>query len=115
MTRKSTWASFAGLVVLSLPLAACKDTKTLQENEQLKTQVAELQKESGEADRNNQQRGIEKRSGFQVIEPRLKILGNVGRIVSEVFIESGHFRTVCGIQPEPQPIAALSLGSPRRQ
>jgi len=34
-------------VALSLSLTACKDTKTLQENEQLKTQVAELQKENG--------------------------------------------------------------------
>ena len=35
-------------VVLCLPLTACKDTKTLQENEQLKAQVAELQKEHGQ-------------------------------------------------------------------
>jgi prefoldin subunit 5 len=35
-------------VLLGLPLAACKDTKTLQENEQLKAQVAELQKENGQ-------------------------------------------------------------------
>jgi FtsZ-binding cell division protein ZapB len=35
-------------VVLSLPLAACKDTKTLQENEQMKAQVAEVQKENGQ-------------------------------------------------------------------
>lgn len=35
-------------VLLSLPLTACKDTKTLQENEQLKAQVAELQKENGQ-------------------------------------------------------------------
>lgn len=48
MTRRNTWASIAVGVVLSLPLAACKDTKTLQENEQLKTQVAQLQKESGQ-------------------------------------------------------------------
>jgi len=48
MTRKSTWAGLAATVLLSLPLAACKDTKTLQENEQLKTQVAELQKENGQ-------------------------------------------------------------------
>jgi len=34
--------------MLSLPLTACKDTKTLQENEQLKAQVAELQKENGQ-------------------------------------------------------------------
>ena len=48
MTRKNTWAGLAVAVLLSLPLAACKDTKTLQENEQLKTQVAELQKENGQ-------------------------------------------------------------------
>jgi peptidoglycan hydrolase CwlO-like protein len=43
--------SLAGLVLaagLSLPLTACKDTKTLQENEQLKTHVTELQKENGQ-------------------------------------------------------------------
>jgi outer membrane murein-binding lipoprotein Lpp len=48
MTHKNTWAGLAVAVLLSLPLAACKDTKTLQENEQLKTQVAELQKENGQ-------------------------------------------------------------------
>jgi peptidoglycan hydrolase CwlO-like protein len=48
MTRKNTLAIFAMAVVLSMPLAACKDTKTLQENEQLKAQLAELQKESGQ-------------------------------------------------------------------
>ncbi len=48
MTRKNTWATLAVAVVLSLPLTACKDTKTLQENEQLKAHVAELQKENGE-------------------------------------------------------------------
>jgi len=48
MTRKNTWAGLAAVVLLSLPLAACKDTKTLQENEQLKAQVAELQKENGQ-------------------------------------------------------------------
>ena len=48
MTRRNTWAGIAVAVVLSLPLAARKDTKTLQENEQLKTQVAQLQKESGQ-------------------------------------------------------------------
>jgi hypothetical protein len=35
-------------LVLSLPLAACKDTKTLQENDQLKAQVLQLQKENGQ-------------------------------------------------------------------
>jgi len=48
MTRKSTLASFVVAIVLSLSLAACKDTKTLQENEQLKAQVADLQKQNGE-------------------------------------------------------------------
>jgi peptidoglycan hydrolase CwlO-like protein len=48
MTRKNTWAIVAMTAVLSLPLTACKDTKTLQENEQLKAQVAELQKENGQ-------------------------------------------------------------------
>jgi peptidoglycan hydrolase CwlO-like protein len=48
MTRKNAWAGLAGAVLLSLPLAACKDTKTLEENEQLKAQVAELQKENGQ-------------------------------------------------------------------
>jgi hypothetical protein len=48
MMRKNSWARLAAAVVLSLPLAACKDTKTLQENEQLKAQVAELQKENGQ-------------------------------------------------------------------
>ena len=48
MTYKNTWAIFAMAAVLSLPLTACKDTKTLQENERLKSQVAELQRENGQ-------------------------------------------------------------------
>jgi peptidoglycan hydrolase CwlO-like protein len=48
MTRKKTWVKFAMAMALSLPLIACKDAKTLQENEQLKAQVAELQKENGQ-------------------------------------------------------------------
>ncbi len=48
MTRKHSWAKLAVAVALSLPLTACKDTKTLEENEQLKTQVAGLQKENGQ-------------------------------------------------------------------
>jgi peptidoglycan hydrolase CwlO-like protein len=48
MTRKNTWAGLAVALALSLPLTACKDTKTLQENEQLKAQVGELQKENGQ-------------------------------------------------------------------
>jgi peptidoglycan hydrolase CwlO-like protein len=49
MTRKHTWTIIAVGVLLSLPLTACKDSKTLQENEQLKGQVAQLQKENGQA------------------------------------------------------------------
>jgi peptidoglycan hydrolase CwlO-like protein len=52
MTRKNTLASLVIAVVLSLSLTACKDTKTLQENEQLKAHVAELQKENGELGNN---------------------------------------------------------------
>ena len=48
MTHKSNWVRFAMIILLSLPLAACKDTKTLQENEQLKVHLAELQKENGQ-------------------------------------------------------------------
>ena len=52
MTRKSTLASLVAAVALSLCLTACKDTKTLQENEQLKAQVADLQKQNGELGNN---------------------------------------------------------------
>jgi len=48
MTRKNTWALLVLATALSLPVTGCKDTKTLQENEQLKAQVAELQKENGQ-------------------------------------------------------------------
>jgi peptidoglycan hydrolase CwlO-like protein len=48
MTRKNTWALLVMAAMLSLPLTGCKDAKTLQENEQLKAQVAELQKENGQ-------------------------------------------------------------------
>ena len=48
MARKNTWTELAVAVVLSLSLTACKDAKTLQENEQLKAHVAELQKENGQ-------------------------------------------------------------------
>jgi hypothetical protein len=48
MTRKNTWAGLAVAVRLGLPLPGCQDTKTLEENEQLKVQVAELQKENGQ-------------------------------------------------------------------
>ena len=46
--RKNSLAAMVAAVALSLSLTACKDTKTLQENEQLKAQVAELQKETGQ-------------------------------------------------------------------
>ena len=46
--RKNGFLGFLAVIALSLSLTACKDTKTLQENEQLKTQVAELQKENGQ-------------------------------------------------------------------
>lgn len=52
MTRKSTLASLVMAVGLSMSLTACKDTKTLQENEQLKAQVADLQKQNGEMGNN---------------------------------------------------------------
>ena len=52
MTRKSTLAGLVVAVALSLGLTACKDTKTLQENEQLKAQVADLQKQNGEMGNN---------------------------------------------------------------
>jgi peptidoglycan hydrolase CwlO-like protein len=48
MTRKNTWAKLAMAVAVSFSLIACKDSQTLQENEQLKAKVAELQKENGQ-------------------------------------------------------------------
>jgi CRISPR/Cas system CSM-associated protein Csm5 (group 7 of RAMP superfamily) len=38
--------------MLGLSLAACKDTATLQENEKLKAQVADLQRENGQLGNN---------------------------------------------------------------
>jgi len=52
MTRKIAQASLVLAAALSLPLLACKDTKTLEENEQLKTQVAQLQKDNGQLGNN---------------------------------------------------------------
>lgn len=46
--RTHGFAGLVGAVALSLCLGACKDTKTAQENQQMKTQVAELQKENGQ-------------------------------------------------------------------
>jgi len=48
MTRKNTWALLVLAAALSFPLTGCKDTKILRENEQLKAQVAEPQKENGQ-------------------------------------------------------------------
>jgi peptidoglycan hydrolase CwlO-like protein len=52
MKRGSILASLVVAVALSLSLAGCKDTKTLQENAQLKAQVADLQKQIGEMGNN---------------------------------------------------------------
>ena len=41
-------AGFGLAVALSLSLAACQDTKARQENEQLKAQVLQLQKDAGD-------------------------------------------------------------------
>jgi hypothetical protein len=46
--RNNTWLAVVAALTLGLSLTACKDTKTLQENEQLKAQVAELQKANGQ-------------------------------------------------------------------
>jgi peptidoglycan hydrolase CwlO-like protein len=48
MTRKNTWVIVAAAALLGFPLSGCKDSKTLQENAQLKAQVVELQKENGQ-------------------------------------------------------------------
>lgn len=52
--RKST-LTLAGVVVavvLSLSLTGCQDTKTMQQNEQLKAQISELQKENSQLQSN---------------------------------------------------------------
>ena len=46
--RKRNWIGLLGAAVLGLCVTGCKDTKTLQDNQQLKAQVAELQKENGQ-------------------------------------------------------------------
>jgi regulator of replication initiation timing len=45
---RSIFAAFALAVVLCLSLAACQDTKARQENEQLKAQILQLQKDAGD-------------------------------------------------------------------
>lgn len=52
MKRSAILASLVMAVGLSLSMAACKDTKTLQENEQLKGQVADLQRQNGQLGNN---------------------------------------------------------------
>ena len=52
MTRRTAWASLVMATGLGLFSVSCKDTKALQENEQLKTQVADLQKQVGESGNN---------------------------------------------------------------
>jgi cell division protein FtsB len=46
--NKKTLAGLGMVVVLGLALAACQDTKARQENEQLKAQVLQLQKDAGD-------------------------------------------------------------------
>jgi FtsZ-binding cell division protein ZapB len=48
MARKNSGLTLALAALLTVPLTACKDTKTLQENEQLKSHVADLQRENGQ-------------------------------------------------------------------
>lgn len=45
---KNGFAAFVCVMALGLCSTACKDTKTLQENEQLKAQVAGLQTQNGQ-------------------------------------------------------------------
>ncbi len=45
---KSILTGLGLAIVLSLSLAACQDTKARQENEQLKAQVLQLQKDAGD-------------------------------------------------------------------
>ncbi len=52
MKYKKILATLVAAVALSLSMSACKDTKTLQENEQLKAQVADLQKQVGQLGNN---------------------------------------------------------------
>ena len=52
MARKGALTILVFAAGLSMFTAACQDTKTLQENEQLKTRVADLQKQVGELGNN---------------------------------------------------------------
>ena len=84
MTRKNTWARLAVAVVLCLPLTACKDTKTLQENEQLKAQVAELhdccsrcvdarERETQGRDQDSETKALRNESGESKTPPELNV------------------------------------------
>ena len=75
MTRINTWAILLVAAALSLPLAACKDTKTLQENEQLKTQLAELQKAIQTATQEFTREPSEDRFSGHVTLGRIKEIG----------------------------------------
>jgi hypothetical protein len=54
LMRINTLPGLVVLIGLSLSLTACKDTTTLQENERLKGQVTELQKENTDLTNNLQ-------------------------------------------------------------
>jgi regulator of replication initiation timing len=56
--RKNTAGSLILALALGLPMTACQDTKTLKENEQLKTHVTELEKSN--ADLENRIDGLTK-------------------------------------------------------
>ena len=48
MVRKNVFGGFVVVAALALTLSSCRDTKTREENEQLKAHVLQLQKDSGE-------------------------------------------------------------------
>jgi outer membrane murein-binding lipoprotein Lpp len=48
LMRQKNLFWFLGIAALGLCVAGCNNSKTVQENQQLKTQVAELQKENGQ-------------------------------------------------------------------
>jgi regulator of replication initiation timing len=50
--RKKGLAGLVMALALGVALAGCEDTKARQENEQLKTQVAQLTKENGDLQKN---------------------------------------------------------------
>jgi regulator of replication initiation timing len=56
--RRNTVGTLVLALALGLPMAACQDTKTLKENEQLRTHVAELEKSN--ADLENRIDGLTK-------------------------------------------------------